>query len=133
MNATAPCSMPNRTDEKTAAAEDLGRLLALEAAIERADEVLVDGDVQVAMGMWDRIARIAGDLLGDADAARVDAERVVAACLVRLGRHSEARRRIENVRDDLRGHHEASTLSTTIAKDLEALDAVMRVRVRAAS
>ena len=100
----------------------LGALLALEASVVRAEEILETGRLSDALAAWERIIEIAGDLFGPHDAAVVDAERVVAAILVRLGRIGEARLTLTVAASRLDGVAAEAEVRSGVDRDLRRLD-----------
>ena len=102
----------------------LGSLLALEAAVGRADELVRKGDLINGKVAWERIVQVAEDLFGPFDASVIDGERVLSAILVRLGRMDDARSILTDCDRRLDGVVATSCMKSAIRRDLDLLDAI---------
>ena len=69
--------------------EVLARLRGLEAATEVAADRLRSGDWHLAVAAWNGVALAAEGLFGPDDLTVVDAMRVAATAMARVGRHAE--------------------------------------------
>lgn len=70
--------------------ELLARLQGLEAATEVAADRLRSGDWHLAVAAWNGVALAAEGLFGPDDLTVVDAMRVAATAMARVGRHAES-------------------------------------------
>ena len=102
----------------------LGALLALEAAVGRADELVRTGDLTNGKVAWERIVQVAEDLFGPFDASVIDGERVLAAVLVRLGSIDDARSILTDCDRRLDGVVATSRMKSAIRRDLDLLDEI---------
>ena len=110
---------PRRSD-----VDALGSLLALEAAVGRADELVGKGDLMDAKVAWERVVQVAGDLFGPYDASVIDAERVISAILARLGSIDDARSILIDCVRRLDGVVATSRIKSAIRRDLVQLDEI---------
>ena len=65
------------------------RLVELESQTERAAQLTEDGRYKSAMASWSRVALLAESIFGRADESAVDAMRILASIMSRLGLHDD--------------------------------------------
>ena len=102
----------------------LGSLLALEAAVGRADELVGKGDLMDAKVAWERIVQVAEDLFGPYDASVIDGERVLSGILARLGSIEDARTILIDCGRRIDGVVATSRMKSAIHRDLDRLDEI---------
>ena len=102
----------------------IARASALEAAVERADELVSHGDLTDARVAWERIVRVAGDLFGPYDPSVIDGERVLCTILARLGCIEDARSILTRCGHRLDGVVATSRMQFAIRRDLDRLDEI---------
>lgn len=105
-------------------ADSLASTLGLEIAVQRAEELIAADDLPAALDAWDRIAEIAGRIFGANDATAIDAERISAAILVRLGRTDEAHAELRAIWSRLEEMGGDRDLQVLVEGDIEDLVSV---------
>ena len=66
------------------------RLVELESQTERAAQLTEDGRYKSAMALWSRVAVLAESIFGHVDESALDAMRILASIMSRLGLHDES-------------------------------------------
>jgi hypothetical protein len=65
------------------------RLVELESQTERAAQLTEDGSYKSAMASWSRVALLAESIFGRVDESALDAKRILASIMSRLGLHDD--------------------------------------------
>lgn len=65
------------------------RLVELESQTERAAQLTEDGSYKSAMASWSRVALLAESIFGHVDESALDAKRILASIMSRLGLHDD--------------------------------------------
>ena len=112
----------------------LGALAKLDRLTIRADELTTDGSTKSAINAWGAVALLAERLLGRADAAVIDAMRIIASLMRSLEMQDDAIRVLENASERLvdAGCHR-SNRGIAIMDEMRAIQRSQRTAVLADS
>lgn len=126
------CGLTGSSEDPNATVlEDLARL---EELTDRADRLTTGGSTRPAINAWGEVTLLAERLLGRADAAVIDAMRIIASLMGRLEMQGDAIRVLENAAERMvdAGSH-GSERGHAIAEEMRAMQRSRRTTVLADS